>query len=289
MEEERKQVTKRWAYLYYAPTAFILGWWIHDLQFHWRELADYQYGWIVAMLAVYLVWQRWPTMPAKDVPAQFWVCALLALIGTPFVLVAELYKQAIAQTPAASFSLSIGCLLFLTANLLYLRGWRTLRHFGFPLLFFWLAVPLPGLLWSPVVLRLQRAVTTIDVALLNLLGIPAVQQANVIQLPDCLVGIDEACSGIRSLQSSAMAALFVGNMIFKSASSQACFLAFGLALALAANCLRSLLLSWTAHRFGTAALHQWHDAAGWSVFAFTAAGLVCAGWLIIRLERVARG
>lgn len=271
-------------WLVWLPLFLILAWWLYDLQFQWRALADYQFGWLVVLLAAYLVWDRWTNLPPTDQPVSFWICAALVLFGTPFVLVAELYKQAIANTPAASFSLSIGCVFYIAANLLYLRGWQTFRHFLFPLGFMCLAVPLPGVLWNPVVLALKRLITTLDVEVLNLIGIPAVQQANVIRLPTCVVGIDEACSGVRSLQSSIMAGLFIGNLIFKGFGSLLIFFLAGIGLALAGNFIRSLILSITAHRHGIEALERLHDAAGWSIFAFTATGLIATAWFIRRVE-----
>jgi exosortase len=263
----------------------IIGWWIYDLQFQWRALVEYQFGWLVLVLTGYLLWERWPAIPPDDQPASLWLCTALVLVGTPFVLVAELYKQAIANTPAASFSLSIGCAFYVVANVLYLRGWRTLRHFLFPLCFLFLAVPLPGIIWSPVVLALKGMITTLDVETLNLIGVPAVQQANVIRLPNCVVGIDEACSGVRSLQSSIMAGLFIGNLTFKRFGSQLAFLLAGIGLALIGNFLRSLYLSLTAHRHGIEALEKMHDAAGWSIFLFTAGGLGVVAWLVNRFEK----
>ena len=269
----------------WLPLTLIIGWWIYDLQFQWRALVEYQFGWLVLLLTGYLLWERWPAIPTDEQPASLWLCSALVLLGTPFVLVAELYKQAIANTPAASFSLSIGCTFYVLANVLYLRGWRTLRHFLFPLGFLFLAVPLPGILWSPVVLALKGMITSLDVETLNLLGVPAVQQANVIRLPNCVVGIDEACSGVRSLQSSIMAGLFIGNLTFKRFGSQLAFLLAGIVLALTGNFLRSLFLSLTAHRDGIQALERMHDAAGWSIFLFTAAGLGIVAWLVSRFEK----
>jgi exosortase len=268
----------------FAPGLLILGWWLHDLQYQWGALADYQYGYMVAVLAAYLVWERMPGRPREDEPAAAWVSAILVVAGAPLVVFAELYKQGVAHTPMASFVLSIGCVLFLSAYLLAGFGRRTWRHFFFPLVFMFVAVPLPGFLWSPVVNTLREGITTLDVGTLKLLGIPAMQQANVIQLPDCMVGVDEACSGVRSLQSSIMAALFIGDLVFRRTSSRVLFLGAGIALALAGNFLRSLYLSLVAYRHGIDALHRVHDTAGWSILAFSAIGLILCAWGMKRLE-----
>ncbi|MDA1274046.1 MAG: exosortase/archaeosortase family protein [Verrucomicrobia bacterium] len=264
-----------------VPIAAILAWWIYDLQFQWRNLSEHEFGWIVPVLAGYLVWDRWNSIPQDDSPCAALISFLIVLAATPFVLVAELYKQAIAQTPASSFCLSIGCVLFLAANILHLCGPKTLLHFLFPMMFIFVSVPLPGILWNPIVLTLKEVVTKLDVEFLNLIGIPAFQRVNVIQLPGCALGIDDACSGIRSLQSSVMAALFIGFLNFSSVTSRIAFLLGGMGFAMLGNFLRSLFLAVAVHWRGNEALDEFHDAAGWGILLFTLAGLT----LSVRLVR----
>lgn len=270
---------------FYLPIPIIMAWWLYDLQYQWRNLSEYHYGWIVPLLVFYLAWDKWNSIPKDDTPISVWISFVIVLIGTPFVLLAELYKQAIAQTPASSFCLSIGCGLFVVALIFHLRGRKTVRHFLFPLLFLFLAVPIPGILWNPIVLTLKELVTNLTVEFLNCVGIPAVQRVNVIQLSNCSVGVDDACSGVRSLQSSVMIALFIGNLTFQRSRSRLVFLLIGVCLAVIGNLLRSLFLAVSIHQQGIEALDQFHDAAGWSIFVFTAVGLVCAAWLIGMLEK----
>lgn len=278
-------INSRWSWLRWLPVFFILAWWFYDLQFQWRVLIEYQYGWMVVLLAGFLVWERWPTRPLQVRPAPAWACLSMALAGAPFILVAEIYKQSVARSLASSFALSLGCALFLAALLAYLGGWTTLRHFLFPLLFLFVAVPLPGILWNPVVLSLQNVITLLNVELLNLMGIPAQQHANTIHLPRCVVGVDEACSGVRSLQSSIMAALFIGDLTLRRKGSRLLLLAGGIALALVGNLIRSFYLSLTAHRHGLKALEGVHDAAGWGILAFTALGVIVLAWAIGKVDQ----
>lgn len=279
MEKVKPGPQYRW-----LPSLAIIGWWLYDLQGQWRALVEYQYGWMVAILAGYLIWERWTANPPQDRPAPFWVFGLLVLAGTPFILLAEFYKQGIFNSPAASFSLSIGCALYLLANLLYARGWSCGRSMLFPLLFLFLAVPLPQILWNPIVLGLQKVITALDVETLNLVGIPAVQDANIIRLPNGNVGINEACSGVRSLQSSLMVALFLGSLLFRSRRIRVGLLLTGIFLALAGNYLRSFYLSFMAYHHGIEAVHRVHDVAGWSILLFTLVGLIIAVWCARKLE-----
>lgn len=265
-------------------SGLVLGWWLYDLQLQWRELQEYNFGWVVPALAGYIVLVRWGGRPTQDHPAPFWISMCLAGGGIPFVVVAEIYKRAITHTPASSFCLSIGCFLFVLA--LILRGWghRTLFHFLFPLCFLFLAVPLPGIIWNPIVMLLRDLITRLDVECLNLIGIPAFQQVNVIQLPGSQVGVNDACSGIRSLQSSVMVSLFVGYLSFSKTRFRALFLAIGISLALFGNFTRSLVLSIAVHRHGLSVLDRFHDAAGWAILVFTLIGLMVSVSLVKRYE-----
>lgn len=273
------------SWLPWVPTGLILLWWIHDLSFQWRSLVEYQYGWIVLLLAGFLVWERMPTRPRNDTPAPLWRGLLLGLVGAPLVALGELYRIGVARTPASTMCLSLGVACFLCANLLLIGGRRTLGHFLFPLAFFFLAVPIPKIVWNPIVFGLQSMITWLNVETLNLMGIPAVQTGHVIQLPRCTVGVDEACSGIRSLQSSLMAALFVGDLMLQRPGWKAVFLIAGLALAIVGNFFRSLYLSLAANRGGPEALQAVHDTAGWSVLVFTAVGVVLMASWFTRAER----
>jgi exosortase len=272
--------------LWLLPAALVAAWWIRDLSFEWSSLVEYHFGPIVVMLAAYLVWERWPSRPLQDAPAPFGTSLALAAVGFCCVLAAELYRIGLARTPTSSMLLSIGCALFIAAQLLVISGRRTLLHFLFPLLFFFIAVPIPKFFWNPIVLGLQTFVAMLNVEALRLMGIPAERFAHVIQLPNTRVGVDEACSGVRSLQSSIMAALFVGDLTLRRPGLKVFFLVGGVVLAILGNFLRSLYLSLTAYRHGDAALKAVHDTAGWSVLAFTAVGVVLLALLVSRLERL---
>lgn len=265
--------------------AVVLGWWLYDLQVHWRTAVEYQHGWLVPFLAGYLAWERWSSRPPWEPPRSMIGPLTLALAGLPLVLVAELYKHAVAVTPASSFALSLGCLCFALAFLWQAGGRKWALTFLFPLAFLFVAVPLPKILWNPVVLGLQAWITSWNVEALNLLGIPATRVGNLIHLPNGTVGVDEACSGIRSLQSSLMAALFIGDLTFRRAGLKVVFLVAGVILAVVGNFGRSLFLSLTAARQGVESVAAVHDTAGWSVLLFTAAGIGALAWFVLRLER----
>jgi len=79
-------------------------------------------------------------------------------------------------------------------------GVSWLRHFAFPVAFTLIAVPWVSPLEEPIVQGLMRVVAAISSELVALFGIPAQLEGNLIRIPNGLVGVNEACSGVRSLQ-----------------------------------------------------------------------------------------
>jgi len=272
-------------HLIHLPWLSVLAWWVWDLRVHWEALVEFQHGWLVVPLAAYLAWERMPGCPPSSATPSVRGPVLLALLGAPLVLVAELYKNAVASTPSSSFALSIGCCCFITAILWVQHGWPVARRFLFPLLFIFVAVPIPKIVWNPVVLGLQGFITALNVETLNLLGIPAQRAGNLIHLPRGTVGVDEACSGIRSLQSSIMAALFIADLTLKRGGAKVFFFVVGIGLAVVGNFGRSLFLSLTAASKGIQAVEGVHDTAGWSVLIFTAGGIALLAWWVARTEK----
>lgn len=268
------------------PLLVVGAWCVRDLSYQWSALVDYRFGWLVWMLGAFLAWERWPTRPQDDSPTSLRVPLLLAVPGLMLLTVSELYRIGVARTNMTSFLSSVSCCLFAMAFILVGRGRRTLRHFLFPLLFLFLSVPLPKMLWNPIVLSLQSMIAVLNVEILGVLGVPAERQGNVIRLGTQLVGVDEACSGIRSLQSSVMVALFLGDLILRRTALKLFFLGAGIVLAIIGNVFRSLYLSWVANQGGVDRLTMLHDTAGWSVLVFTFVGLCLLAKFTSVLERV---
>src|ERR1035441_3828368 len=129
-----------------------------------------------------------------------------------------------------------------------IRGqWRGL---AFPICFFLVAVPWPSGLETFMVQSLMRSNVATTVELLGLFGIPAVQHANVIEVGAGVVGIDEACSGIRSLQATLMISLFLGELYLLTVRRRVGLVALGFVLAFVFNVARTLLLTGIASARG---------------------------------------
>lgn len=248
-----------------AALALLLALWamvLDAVRVEWTVNPQYTYGWLVPLLAAFLFLLRWRARPARDAvtpSAGFWLLVGgLALVLLPARLIQEANPD---------WRLNVWLLAFaasgLTLAVVYAAGGRSwLRHFWFPVVFFLVAVPWPTLIEAPVVRWLTQANASAAVEALHLAGVPALQRGNLIEIPPGVVGIEEACSGIRSFQAGVMLALFFGELTRRGWRGRLGLLAAGVALAFAANFARTLVLVAFALREGVDEMRRWHDPAG---------------------------
>ncbi len=113
----------------------------------------------------------------------------------------------------------------------------------------------------------MRTVAAAAAEMLSLFGIPAQLEGSLIRVNTGLVGVNEACSGVRSLQTSLMIGLLFGELKRFSTSRRFLLLSGVLGVALVANFSRAFFLVWVAAREGVPAVERWHDFAGYSIVA----------------------
>jgi exosortase len=275
--------TRLTALLLLSPAFLAMAWLVSRAQWFWSNNPDLQFGWVVLLLCAYLFWEAWEKRPPVNWKPRLWALAA-GVLGGGLLFLVQIYLAALGSNAASTVGLSLGVMLVVIANLGCAFGWAGLRCFGMAFGFILIAMPMPSAIHGPLVGGLQAKVAWVNTEVLNLIGVPAQQVGSLIHLSAGTVGVDEACSGIRSLQSTIMATIFIGYLTLKRVSLQVLLLGFGIALAIFGNLVRSLYLSLTANAKGIQAIAGVHDAAGWSILAFTAAGVFALSWYFKKLE-----
>ena len=273
--------------IWLIPALIAMLWLVTKAQWFWNHRPDLQFGWIVLLLVGFVCFEAAPKLPTPS-PRLGWPIVALPVMGLALMFIVQIYNAAFGLTPASLTGLALGIYLCILANIQFVYGWQGCKILAFPLVFFLIALPMPSAIYNPIVSGLQSQVATVNVQILNLIGIPAERVGSLIQLTNGAVGVDEACSGIRSLQSTVMATLFIGYLTLTSRALQVMLFVSGIVLAVGGNLIRSLYLSITAHRHGIDAVSGVHDAAGWSILIFTAAGVAMCAWFFSSLEKRAK-
>ncbi len=246
--------------------AVVVGvWWLGVLlRFSrmWSVQVDYAYGWAVPFLALWLFIPRWKERPAPVVSGFRIGYGILTVLFAVIVAMALPILEANPLWPTILWPSAIA-LCGMTLCLLGIAGgtaWG--RTFAFPVAFILIALPWPTMVLQPIALSLMRLNATLAAEVVSFLGRPAVVHGTVIEVTTGFVGIDEACSGMRSLQAILMAVFFFGEFYRFTVKGRIKMFFGGLFIAVFFNLCRTTFLTWKVAVDGLDAMTQWHDRAG---------------------------
>jgi exosortase len=237
---------------------------IAQLSQYWAVDAQYSFGWVVPVLCAYLFLMRWISRPAAEIPASRLVRWIFLVAGFA-LLPTWVIGQPNPDWRFISWLLATETVALSLGVIYFVGGPSWLRHFGFSICLIFFAVPWPSAVEEPVTQTLTQASAALPVAVLNLFHVYAVQHGNLIELRTGLVGIDEACSGIRSLQAAFMMSVFLGELYRTSVLRRSALVLCGVMIAIGCNAVRTLALTIVAANEGTASIANWHDPLGYAL------------------------
>jgi exosortase len=261
-----------------------------ELRIEWQINAQYSFGYAVPFLSAILLWRRWPERPPASSRRNI---GAVCLAATGLLLLQLPLRLAIQANPEWRLIYWLHGLQALGLSfcfLYWLGGWRWVRFFAPPLAFALIAVPWPMELEQMVIQGLMRLVAGLTVDIADWLNIPAIQDGSLVKIGVGVVGIDEACSGVRSLQSALMLSLFLGEMNRFSVLRRLCLVGGSLIFVLLANLSRTTFLVWAAANRGFHQMEAWHDTAGILVMVIVLPCLMLLShWMRPRQQRYFAG
>jgi len=253
--------------------AWVLLLW--HLSVFWRVLQDYEYGWAVPPLLVILLLRRRKQLPAAQPANEFGSLAGIALCVAALlplrVILDGNLDWRIGMWVLAAITIA---LTLLAVNVIGGKAW--VRILAFPMLFILTGVPWPGHVEIPLTTGLMRFGAFIATELLNLFGIVADQQGSVVETAAGLIGVDEACSGIKSLQTMVMIALFLSDFTPLRGLYRFWMVFLGAILAMVTNLIRIIVLAFIGTQGGSQAVDSWHDITGSLAF-----GVACLFLIVL--------
>jgi len=263
-----KHSTLEWV-LIILPFAWLWFHLIDNLRLQWTTDPQYSYGLVVPLLTAGLLLRRWQRVSGDspqsgEFKASVWAAVLVVFLVF-FYFPTRLLEEAVPEWRPIGWLLAIETIVITLYGILLLKGRAGVASYAFPICFFLTAVPWPTFFEQPIIQQLSRINAAMVVNVLGVIGVPAIQHGNIIEVSTGLVGINDACSGIRSLQSSLMISLFFGEFYFMKWPRRIFLVLAGFILAMFFNICRTSILTDIAAKKGIGAVAQYHDETGMTV------------------------
>jgi exosortase len=271
-----------------------------ELSGEWSVNEQYNFGWFVPFFALYLFYLRWQDAPAAQIPnppqrmrsnGQAFqshipnpAAVAIAIAALLLLLPVRLFEIANPEWRLLAWS-HTAIVVTLTLLVIWWAGGKAwLYYFAFPVAFILVAVPWPTSVETPVIQGLMRVVARVAAETAMMLGTPAHVEGNLIRISNGLVGVNEACSGIRSLQTSLMIGLLFGELKRLSVFRRVELVACAIAIALFANFVRAVFLVRIAATENVSDIGRWHDIAGYSIIALVFVATMALAYLLGKVE-----
>jgi exosortase/archaeosortase family protein len=277
-----------------------------DQSHWWRTKQDYSFGWLVPLFVAFVVRDRWPQVqsalaacavpgsPRVSGPARWsvnFIAAASLVSGVLLFLLGAFYRAGAGPSHPGSLAITLGAAGILLPLLLINSPaatstrpgritadprLRLVMLFLFPVLVWLVSAPMVSVVEGQLNRALLRKVVTVVAFVFEVLGLPIEQQGNVLALPTGPVGVEDACSGIRSLTGCLFAGSFIAAVFLETFWKKIALITAALLLAFVTNLGRSLFLTAWAYNYGPRAIEGTvHDVAGYAVMGLTVVGLLC--------------
>ncbi|CAM3056787.1 exosortase/archaeosortase family protein [Rariglobus hedericola] len=245
----------------------------------WTLAPDLGHGWALPWLMGWLLWERLSTNAAAPglVPPAAWRRPLIGAAIGGYALV-RLLLEPFPLWPVLLWVLAGLLYVFLLLAARAAGGNPWMRVAAGPLALVFTVVPWPGFVENTVILPLRELLATGVAEVLNFVNVPAYSDGATIHIGSGPVGVDEACGGLRSLQTSLMIAWFVGEVARMRWVRRGVLLVMAVLAAITGNFLRALVLTWVTDSGGMERLHAWHDPAGYIALVCTLVVVAVLGW-----------
>lgn len=245
----------------------------------WSTDEDFTHGFLVPVVALYLVWQRREEILRIERRPAWWGAGLLvwavlqAFVG---MLGAELFLQRSAF------------LISLAGMLLVMGGTKLFRALLFPLLLLPFMIPIPSVIYNQITFPLQLFASRVAEWALDLMGIPVLRDGNILELASQQLSVAEACSGIRSLLALSFMSLVYAYFFDRKVWMRWVLLIATVPIAIIANAGRVTLTGYLSEIDTDLARGTFHEMEGWVIFVIAFLMLIAVHGLINTVYKAVR-
>ncbi len=260
-------VTVSLGFLYADSLAFLFGYWI--------DSEDYSHGIFVPLISLFLIWQARNRLTEAGTDTAWW--GLAVMLGGLFLYwIGDLATLFVLQ----HLSLWIVIVGLVIASI----GVHRARIIAFPLAYLLTSIPLPVFLYASVSSQLQLWSSALGVGVLQLVGVTAFRDGNVIDLGLVQLQVVEACSGIRYLLPLTSLALLCAYLFKDRMWKRVLLVLSSIPISIVVNGFRIGMIGVLVEWYGQGAAEGfYHLFEGWVLFMTSLGLLILEMWLLARI------
>lgn len=235
--------------MYHSTTAYLVGKWGMD---------DFTYSYFIPLVVAYLIWEKRGEL-ARETVCPTWIGLLPALTGILLYWMGEM---------GGEYTLMFISFWLLSVGVLWsLLGWRKLRVIAFPVILALAMVPPPMVLYNGLTLQLKLMSSQIGVLMLQLCGLTAYREGNVIDLGFTKLQVVDACSGLRYFFPLIVLAILLAYFFNGALWKKIVIVISAIPVSIVTNSMRIASVGILYQFMGSAAAEGFfHDFSGWFIF-----------------------
>lgn len=236
-------------FLYHSILYELVQDWIHD--------PNYSHGLLLPLFSAYFIWLNREELAKTPIRPSL-SGLLVLLVGLGLLLLGWIAGEYFTQR--------LSFLVVLFGGLLFLLGRPWVKKLAFPLGILVLAIPIPYVIYNALTFPLKLFASKMATNLLQLVGLSVYRDGNIIVLPNMVLEVIDACSGIRSLISllavCVILAYFVRRWVYRIL-----LILLSVPIAIGVNVLRVFVTGILSYKFGKEAAEGFfHTFSGLLVF-----------------------
>jgi exosortase len=250
--------------------------WMED---RWRSASSYySHGYFVPFIVAFLIWRERRCF--KEMTFSYSTLGIVLFSVGAFIQIASAFMR-------IYFASGFSFVLVLLGIIFFLFGREVGKKLLFPILFLTTMVPIPLAVIAALSLKLKLFAAACAMNIINLVGIPAVQDGSKIFFSDCSIVVADICSGLKSLIALiSFGALFAYMSSLLNYTKPILFIA-SIPAALIANIIRILIICMVANKWGSEIATGFvHDVTGILIFVIAFILLFSLGSGLRRIDRL---
>jgi exosortase len=225
----------------------------------WLEDGNYRHGLAIPIISGIILWTRRKHLTGIERDGGTVTGYILVLLAAGLL---------IGGTAASEFfTARLSLPLMLLGFSYILGGVEFVRRARFPLLFLFMMIPLPYIIYFKITFPMQIMSARLSASLLDLIHISVIRRGNILVLPNYELEVVAACSGLRSLMTMITLALVISVLSDLTPARKTILVLCAVPAAVIANTLRLAVTAVGAYSISTEfAEGTLHEISGLIVF-----------------------